>query len=79
MSEISGKYKKIIEELEEHIKDPEELEFVKDKFSDLSMLFIDMLDRVTKLTDTRIQEIETKQQDLIGKIKIGRASCRERV
>ena len=61
MSDIKGKYKQIMEDLEENIKDPEQLNFVKDKFSELSMLFIDMLDRVTKLTDNKIQEIETRQ------------------
>ena len=48
MSEMSGKYNEIMQELESNIKDPEELKFVKDKFSDLSMLFVDMLDRITK-------------------------------
>lgn len=69
MSEMSGKYNEIMQELESNIKDPEELKFVKDKFSDLSMLFVDMLDRITKLTDDRIQEIETKQQEIMGKIQ----------
>lgn len=68
MSEINGKYKQIMKDLEEHIKDPEELEFVKNEFSELSMLFIDMLDRVTKLTDMKVQEIETRQQEIITKI-----------
>lgn len=69
MSEINGKYKQIMEELENHITDPKELEFVKEKFSDLSMLFIDMLDRVTKLTDNRIQQIEEKQQEISNRIR----------
>lgn len=68
MSEINGKYKQIMEDLEQNIKDPQELNFVKDKFSELSMLFIDMLDRVTKLTDNKIQEIEEKQQEISSKI-----------
>jgi len=68
MSEINGKYKQIMEDLEGNIKDPQELEFVKNKFSELSMLFIDMLDRVTRLTDNKIQEIEEKQQEISNRI-----------
>ena len=68
MSDMNGRYKQIIEDLEKNIKAPEQLDFVKEKFSELSMLFVDMLDRVTRLTDNKIQEIETKQQEIINKI-----------
>lgn len=68
MSDINGKYKQIMEDIENNIKDSETLDFVKDKFSELSMLFIDMLDRVTRLTGNKIQELETKQQEILGKI-----------
>lgn len=68
MSEINGKYKHILEDLENNIKNPQELEFVKEKFTDLSMLFIDMIDRITKLTDSKIQELETKQQEIANRI-----------
>lgn len=68
MSEINGKYKQIIEDLENHIQDPKELEFVKGKFSDLSLVFIDIIDRLTSLTDARIKQIEEKQRELINKM-----------
>lgn len=68
MSEMSGKYKQIIEDLEKNIKNPEELNFIKDKFAELSMLFIDMLDRITRLTDNKIQEIEARQQEISSRI-----------
>lgn len=68
MSEMNGKYKQIIEDLEKNIKDPQELEFVKGKFSDLSLLFIDIIDRLTSLTDARIKEIEEKQKDILNRM-----------
>lgn len=68
MSEINGRYKQIIEDIENNIKDQETLDFVKDKFAEVSMLFIDMLDRVTRLTDSKIQEIETRQQEITNRI-----------
>ena len=70
MSELNGKYKQIIKELEENIKDPETLEFVKDKFVEVSMLFVDMLDRVTKLTDNKVQEIEEKQIEILNRVNV---------
>ena len=68
MSDINGKYKQILQDLENNIQDPEELNFVKEKFSELSMMFVDMLDRVTKLTDMKIQEIEAKQQNITERL-----------
>ena len=68
MSEMSGKYKQIMQDLESNIKNPETLEFVKNKFSDLSMLFIDIIDRITNLTDARIKEIEEKQTEITNRM-----------
>lgn len=68
MSELNGKYKQIMEDIENNIKDPETLDFIKDKIGEISMLFVDMLDRVTRLTDNKIQEIEEKQQEISAKI-----------
>lgn len=68
MSEINGKYKQIMDDIENNIKDKETLDFVKDKFAEVSMLFVDMLDRVTRLTDSKIQEIEARQQEISNKI-----------
>lgn len=70
MSEMSGKYKQIIKDLEENVKDPETLEFVKEKVADLSILFVDMLDRVTKLTDNKVQEIEEKQNEILNRVNL---------
>lgn len=68
MSELSGKYRQIMEELDNTIQDKETLKFVKNKFSDLSLLFIDIIDRITELTDTRIKTIEQKQQEIANRI-----------
>lgn len=68
MSEMSGKYRQIITDLENGIKDEETLEFVKEKFADMSMMFIDMIDRITAMTDKRIEQIEEKQNEINAKI-----------
>ena len=69
MSDMKNQYKKILEELENNIKDPKDLIFVKEKFMDLTLIFMDIIDRLTILTDTKIKEIEEKQQAIDNKIK----------
>lgn len=68
MSDMNGKYKQIMKEFETKIKDAETLELVKERFSDLSTMFMDMLDRVTSLTANKIQIIQTRQQEIFEKI-----------
>lgn len=68
MSDIKGKYKKILEDLENNIKDSEDLVYTKEKFMELTMIFMDIIDRLTALTDARIKEIEERQQEINNKI-----------
>ena len=68
MSDIKGKYKKILEDLENNIKDPEDLLYAKEKFMELTLIFMDIVDRLTALTDARIKEIEEKQEEINSKI-----------
>lgn len=68
MSDIKGKYKKILEDLENNIKDPDDLLYTKEKFMELTLIFMDIVDRLTALTDARIKEIEEKQQEIDSKI-----------
>ena len=68
MSDIKGKYKKILEDLEKHIKDPEDLLYTKEKFMELSLIFMDIIDRLTALTDARIKEVEERQAEINEKI-----------
>ena len=68
MSDIKGKYKKILEDLEQNIKDPEDLIYAKEKFIEVAMIFMDIIDRLTALTDARIKEIEEKQEEIDSKI-----------
>ena len=68
MSDIKGKYKKILEDLENNIKDEQDLLYTKEKFMELTMIFLDIVDRLTALTDARIKEVEEKQQAINEKI-----------
>ena len=68
MYDIKGKYKRILEELESNVKDEKELVFVKEKFMELTLIFMDIIDRLTILTDARIKEIEDRQETISRKI-----------
>ena len=68
MSDLNNKYKNIINEIEEKIKNPEELEFVKGKFTELSVFFIDIIDKLTSMTDARLSEIEENQREIDNRI-----------
>lgn len=69
MSDIKGKYKKILEDLEQNVKDPQDLLYVKEKIIELTTIFMDIIDRLTILTDARIKEIEDKQKEIDSKIE----------
>lgn len=68
MSEIGIEYKRIMEEIEKTISNEEERKFVKSKLAELSISFIDIIDRITKATDMKIKEIEKNQNDIEKKM-----------
>lgn len=69
MSVLSENYKRIISEIEAKITNEEELEFVKEKVSELSMLFMDIIDNLTEKADEKIKQIEEKQKQIETKMK----------
>ena len=61
MSVLNDNYKRIISEIEEKVSNPEELEFVKQKMAELSMMFMNVIETITETTEEKIREIEEKQ------------------
>lgn len=68
MSDLKNHYQSILTELENHFQDEEERVFVLNKFQELSMMFMDVIDRLTYLTDMRIKEVEEKQKTIESQI-----------
>ena len=64
MSELSNRYQQIMKDLQTNIKDESDKEFVIGKFQELSMMFMDVIDRLTYLTDLRIKEVEEQQKQI---------------
>ncbi len=68
MAELQEKFNKIISEIESKIQNKEELDFIKEKISNISTLFLDQLDKVIDLNTARMDEIAENQTILNRKI-----------
>ncbi len=68
MSKLSDEYLKIIKDIEKHISNEEERKYVLNKVSELSSLYIDLIDRVTDISCSRIDELEAYQDKLEAKV-----------
>lgn len=68
MSELSDNYKRIMSEVETEITDPNELNFVKLKMTELSMMFMNVIDKLSNETDKKIKNLEEKQRKIEDKM-----------
>ena len=68
MSDLRNRYQQILKELEEHIQEENERNFVVGKFQELSMVFMDIIDRLTYITDIRVKEVKEKEKEIESKI-----------
>lgn len=67
MAELSKNYNKIISELEKKITNKQELDFVKSKISELTLLFMDTIDRLVESNEKQTkmeQKIQSIQKSL---------------
>ena len=72
MAEFSEKYSKIIKDIEKSISDEKEREIVLKKVSELSFMYMDVIDRISNVNSERMDDIDKYQDKLdekIGKIK----------
>ena len=72
MAEFSEKYSKIIKDIEKSISDEKEREIVLKKVSELSFMYMDVIDRISNVNSERMDNIEKYQDKLdekIGKVK----------
>ena len=69
MSDLKNHYQQIFRDLENHFSsNEEEKNYVLNKFQELSTMFIDVIDRLTYITEMRVKEIEGKQREIEEKI-----------
>lgn len=64
MSELSKKYQEIISEIEDRITDKDDLIFIKDEMSKVSIIFIDLIERMSGIVEEKICNIESKLDNI---------------
>ena len=51
-------------EIDEKITDEKQLNFVKSKISEISIIFIDIIDRMSEIVDEKVVDIEKGQKNI---------------
>lgn len=68
MSVLQDKFNAIIAKIEERITAPEELEFVKQQIVDLSMIYMDEINKIMDLSERRVNQVYENQKILEKKM-----------
>lgn len=68
MSKLSEEYLKIITDIGEHISNKNERNYVINKMSELSALYMSIIDKVSEVNSKRIESIEQHQEEIDNKI-----------
>lgn len=68
MSNLKKEYDRILSEIEKAISNEEEKKIVKEKVSELSMLFINAMENMSNVIDNKLKEMEEKQNNLDSKL-----------
>ena len=68
MSELSNKYREIMNELDEKITDKKQLDFVKSKLSEISIIFVDIIDRMSEIVEDKVFDIEKGQKNIESRL-----------
>ncbi len=68
MSDFKNRYQIILNELENHFQNEDDKNFVTGKFQELSAIFMDIIDKLTSVTDMKLKELEEKQKEIEEKI-----------
>lgn len=68
MSKLQENFNEIIKKIEEKITDKEELEFIKQQIADISMLYIDELNKIMDISERRVNQVYENQKILEKKL-----------
>ena len=68
MANLGKEYERILSEIEQTISNEQEREIVKQKVSELSMLFINTMDNMSNMIYSKLKDMEEKQNNLDSKI-----------
>ena len=68
MSKLQDNFNEIIAKIDERIKDKEELDFIKQQIADISMLYIDELNKIMDISERRVNQVYENQKLLERKL-----------
>ena len=68
MSNLKNEYDRILSEIEKAISNEEEKKIVKEKVSELSMIFINAMENMSNVIENKLKEMEEKQNSLDNKL-----------
>ena len=68
MSKLSEEYLKILKDIEEKISDKDERNYVIGKMSELSSLYMEIIDRITDVNSKRMENLEKHQEETDTKL-----------
>lgn len=68
MANLKKRFKEILEDLEKNIKNKEDLEYIKSQMYNISLLFLDEIDKIAELNLDRINVMLEREKELAGKI-----------
>jgi len=69
MSNLNVKFKKILDDLEQNIKNKEDLEYIKVQIFNLYNMFFDEVNRIEEMTATRMEAVAVAQATLQEKVE----------
>ena len=64
MSNLNNEYQKIMIDIEKNITNPEQLQYIKEKISELTALFMNTVDKVIEYSEEKLSNMQDKQEDL---------------
>lgn len=68
MAELSDKYTKILSDIKSNISNKDERKYVEKKLIELSAIYLELLDRLTKINNIKISKIEENQEKVVEKV-----------
>ena len=69
MSNLNSEYQKIISDIEKKITDPKELSYIKEKISELTILFMTTVDKAIEYSKESLNNVSNKQEELEERVK----------
>ena len=68
MSSLKEEYKNFLDDIEKNIKNPEDLKYVKERFSEFANTVLDRMDSIIQYKEDKIELLESTQKELSQKM-----------